>query len=72
MNPSTFDSCDTFSAYLITSKLWREAMALLNRLGERAQAGDKKASRLEDAAWLRYNHRVYNMNQAADLHWGAL
>ena len=72
MNPSTFDTCDTFATYQAASKLWKEAMALLNRLGERAEAGDKKARRLEDVAWARYNRRVGKMNQAGDMHWGAL
>ena len=72
MNPSIPSEFDTFTTYQATSRLWKEAMTLLNRLDEKAEAGDKKARRLEDVAWARYNRRVFKLNHAEDHHWGAL
>jgi hypothetical protein len=72
MNPSTYDPYDTFSMVQVTTKLWREAFELVQRLGVMAEADHQKARRLEQIAWARYTRRVYKMNEAEDTHWGAL
>jgi hypothetical protein len=72
MNPSTYDPYDTFSMVQVTTKLWREAWELVQRLAVMAEADHPKARRLEQIAWARYTRRVYKMNEAEDIHWGAL
>ena len=72
MNPSTLSLTDPLTAFRLATCLQRQALELLNVLGERAETGDKKAQRLENLAWYRYNRRTGLVNYAADLHWGSL
>jgi hypothetical protein len=72
MNPSTLDTVDTFATYQAARCLQDEAREVMNRLERLADHGVKKASKLLDAAWCRYNRRTYRVNMAEALHWGAI
>jgi hypothetical protein len=82
MNPITYSlspEYDTFQAVATASHLLKQAGALALALTEKAEAADRgpcpatyhRIARVENAAWQRYNRRVYAYNVAADVHWGA-
>jgi hypothetical protein len=82
MNPISYKlnpECDTFQAVQSASRLLKQASTLALALTERADAADagpcpatyRRIARVENAAWARYNRRVYAYNLAADVRWGA-
>ena len=66
MNTSTFEK------YLAASKLQGEALQVMNRIEAKADEGVRKAEKLLDSAWLRYNRRAKRTYEAAYRHWGDL
>jgi len=63
---------NTFARYQTASELQNQARELFNRLELLADHGVKKAEKLLEDAWGRYNRRTGAANQAADIHWGSL
>ena len=66
MNTSTFQS------YQTASELQAQARETMNRLELLADHGVKKAEKLLNDAWTRYNRRTGITNEAAYRHWGDL
>ena len=66
MNPSTFEK------YQIASKLQGEALEAMNKLEAQADSGVRKAEKLLNLAWERYNRRAARTYEAAYRHWGDL
>ena len=72
MNASRFESYQTFERYQAECKLQDQARELLYAVEAKADAGVRKAERLIEPSWQRYNRRSGRVNIAADRHWGAL
>ncbi len=66
MNPSTFEK------YLAASKLQDQARHTMNRIEAKADEGVRKAEKLLNLAWERYNRRAAVTYEAAYRHWGDL
>ena len=66
MNPSTFEK------YQAASKLQEQARESMNRLEALADSGTRKAEKLLNLAWERYNRRAARTYEAAYRHWGDL
>ena len=66
MNTSTFEK------YQAASKLQGEALEAMNKLEAKADEGVRKAEKLLNSAWIRYNRRAKRTYEAAYRHWGDL
>ena len=62
----------TFDTYQTASKLQTQALETMNALELLADSGVRKAESLLELAWNRYNRRTYQVNRAANAHWGDL
>lgn len=62
----------TFDTYQAASKLQTQALETMNNLELLADNGVRKAEKLLDTAWMRYNRRAATVNEAAYRHWGSL
>ena len=62
----------TFEIYQMASKLQEQARETMNSLEALADSGVRKAEKLLNQAWERYNRRTYQVNVAAYRHWGDL
>ena len=62
----------TFETYQAANELQAQARETMNRLELLADHGVKKAEKLLNDAWTRYNRRTGRVNEAAYRHWGDL
>ena len=62
----------TFDTYQAASKLQTQALETMNKLELLADNGVRKAEKLLNDAWDRYNRRTFIVNRAANQHWGDL
>ena len=62
----------TFERYQAASKLQDEALQVMNRIEAKADEGVRKAEKLLNLAWERYNRRAARIYEAAYRHWGDL
>ena len=62
----------TFQKYQAVSKLQERARESMDRIEAKADEGVKKAEKLLNLAWLRYNRRAARTYEAAYRHWGDL
>ena len=62
----------TFQRYQAASKLQEQARESMDRIEALADNGVRKAEKLLNLAWLRYNRRAKRTYEAAYRHWGDL
>ena len=62
----------TFEKYQAASKLQDQALQVMNRIEAKADEGVRKAEKLLNLAWERYNRRAARTYEAAYRHWGDL
>ncbi len=62
----------TFEKYQAASTLQNQALQTMNKLEAMADNGARKAEKLLNSAWNRYNRRAARTYEAAYRHWGDL